>query len=127
MQTISDRIKLIRQTATGQKLTQEEFGKSLGVSRGVVTNWEDAENRLPNGVPESVLKLICSTYHVNLNWLKDGVGEMMLQFTTDDLVEKYMAGESELTKSIMKAFAKLPDEEWHKLRDLIEKIKREGD
>lgn len=123
MQTISERIKLIRKNA---KQTQEEFGETLGVSRGVVTNWEDAENRLPNGIPEMALKHIASTYKINYGWLLDGSGTMDVIQSTDDLVEKYMAGESELVKSIMKAFAKLPDEDWIKLKNMIDQIKKES-
>ena len=43
-----------------------------------------------------------------------------------DLVDKYMAGESPLAISIMKAFVRLPDEEWSKFRDMIDRIKNEG-
>ena len=42
------------------------------------------------------------------------------------MVERVMAGESPLAISIMKAFAKLPDEEWIKFRDMIDRIKKEG-
>jgi hypothetical protein len=41
-------------------------------------------------------------------------------------VEKYLAGESELTKAIMKAFAKLPDEECDKWFEMLKRIKKEG-
>ena len=128
MSTVSERIKQVRTEATGKKLTREAFAEALNVSSGVVVNWEDAENRLQNGIPDRFLRLICKTFHVNYRWLTEGVGEMMedLSQDTDALVEKYMGNESELTKSIMKAFAKLPDEEWIRLRDLIDRIKKEG-
>ena len=126
MESISDRIKEVRLTVTGKKLSQDEFAKALGMSRSALANLADAENRLPNGVPMSAIKLICATYHVNYLWLTEGKGIMMEMMDTDALVDKYMANESEWAKSIMKSFARLPDEEWYKLRNLIEQIKRES-
>lgn len=124
--TISDRIKQVRLNQPGGKLSREAFAKSLGMTPAMVQNIEEAETRLKGGIPESTLKLICATYHVNYLWLKNGEGPMMEELDTDALVEKYMAGESELAKSVMKSFARLPDEEWVRLRDMIEKIKKEG-
>lgn len=124
MSTISERIRQVRLEATGGKLSQDEFAKSLSISRSMVANMEDAENRLSNGIPERILAHICKVYHVNWKWLTEGEGEMLedLSLDANALVEKYMGNESELTKSIMKAFAKLPDEEWVRLRDLINEI-----
>ena len=128
MSTISDRIKIVRTEATTRKMTRKEFAESLGVTSGVVVNWEDAENRLQNGIPEHVLRHICDVYHVNYVWLTTGQGDMMenRQFDSDALVEKHMTNESVLCKTIMKAFAKLPDEEWFRFRDLVDRIKKEG-
>lgn len=126
MNSVSERIKQVRSSVMGKKLTQDEFAEMLGVTRSVVTNWEDAERRLPNGIPERSLRHICKVFHVNFLWLTEGEGPMMETMTTDALVDKYMAGESPIAISIMKAFAKLPDEEWVKLRDLIDRIKKEG-
>jgi len=126
METISDRIRIIREKATGKKITQDEFAQALGISRSRVTNLEDAEKRLPNGIPERMLRHICEIYHVHYLWLTTGEGPMMNQVEPDmeTLIDEAMAGESELSKSIMKAFAKLPDKEWAKLKKLIDQIDR---
>ena len=116
---MNERIKLLRKEL---KLTQAEFGRALGISDAAISKIESGKN-----TPAiNTLKLICATYHVNYLWLTEGEGPMMEVMTTDALVEKYMAGESPVAISIMKAFAKLPDEEWVKLRDIIDKVKREG-
>lgn len=126
MTTISERIKMIRLTATGKKLSREEFAERLGVSSSVVNNWENAEDRLKNGIPEYSLKNICKEFQVHYLWLTTGEGPMMNQVEPDmeTLIDEAMAGESELSKSIMKAFAKLPDNEWAKLKKLIDQIDR---
>ena len=126
MSTISERIKIVRQTASGKKMSRDEFAAALGVTNSVVTNWEDSENRLKNGIPEYQLKHICDIFHVKFLWLSTGEGEMMEKLDPDLLVDKYMPNESEFAKTIMRAFAHMPDEEWIKFRDLIDRIKKEG-
>ena len=104
------------------KLTQVELGQTIGVSGAAIARIEAGAYK----PTEAAIKLICSTYHVNYLWLTKGEGPMMEALDTDALVDKYMAGESEWAKSIMKSFAKLPDEEWYKFRDMLETIKKEG-
>lgn len=103
-------------------LTQVELGKTIGVSGAAIARIEAGAYN----PTEAAIKLICSTYHVNYLWLTQGEGPMMEELDTDALVDKYMAGESEWAKSVMKSFAKLPDAEWIRFRDMIEQIKKEG-
>ena len=117
---MNERIKELRKSLN---LSQKEFASSLGISDAAVSKIESGINN----PAENTIRLICATYHVNYKWLTTGEGVMNEKQDTDALVEKYMAGESEFAKSIMKAFAKLPDEEWIRLRDMIERIKKEGD
>lgn len=116
---MNSRIKELRKCL---KLTQAEFGKSLGISDAAVSKLESGIN----SPSESTIKLICSTYHVNYLWLTKGEGDMMEEEDAEAMIERVMAGQSEFAISIMKAFTKLPDEEWYKLRDVIDKIKKEG-
>lgn len=116
---MEERIKQLRK-ALG--LNQTDFGERIGISASGISKFEAG---LTNPA-ESTIKLICATYNVDYRWLTTGQGEMFLPMDTDALVDKYLAGESELTRTIMKAFANLPDEEWHKLANLIERIKKEG-
>ena len=117
--TIGERIKLVRKNA---KQTQVQLGELLGITGAGVGKIETNVSR----PTDAAIKLICKTFHVNYVWLTEGEGPMMEEMDTDALVDKYMAGESEFARSIMKSFAKLPDEEWYRLRDLIERIKKEG-
>lgn len=119
MDTIGDRIKLLRKEL---HLTQVEFGETIGITGSGVSQVEANASRLT----EAAIKLICATYKVNYEWLVDGLGDMWQGRSLEDLVEQYMAGESPLAISIMKAFVRLPDEEWTRLRDMIDTIKKEG-
>lgn len=116
---MNERIKEVRKVLN---MTQTEFGERIGMTASGISRLESGDT---NPI-ESTIKLICATYNVDYRWLTTGQGEMFLPMDTDALVDKYLAGESELTRTIMKAFARLPDEEWHKLADLIERIKKEG-
>ena len=116
---MNERIKEIRKHFN---LSQKAFAESLGISDAAVSKIESGINN----PAENTIRLICATYNVNYLWIVEGRGDMLIPLDTDKLVDKYMAGESEFAKSIMKAFAKLPDEEWIKFRDLIERIKKEG-
>jgi len=128
MKTISERIKYIRLNSTGKKLTQQEFGESLGVSRGVISNIEDAENRLPNGVPDSIIRLICSTYHVYYLWLTTGQGPIFeddLIARIDRLVEKSVPNADPVYKAQVKAYAALmTEEDWEIFRDIVEQVRK---
>lgn len=119
MTTIGERVRTIRKE---NKLTQVELGKVIGISGSGVSQIETDMSQ----PTEAAIRLICSTYNINYIWLTEGRGDMLMPMGTDELVEKYMQKESEFAKSIMKAFAKLPDEEWERLRDLIERIKKEA-
>ena len=104
---MNERIKEVRKALD---LSQAKFGEAIGVSGPAVAKIESGINN-PS---ESTIKLICATYNVDYRWLTTGQGEM------------YLAGESELTKAIMKAFAKLPDEECDKWFEMLKRIKKEG-
>lgn len=63
---MKDRIKLIRNNA---KLTQEEFGRAIGATRGMVTTYEKGT------VPTLATRmLICEKFNVNESWLETGEG-----------------------------------------------------
>ena len=101
-----ERVKFIRKFF---KLSQEEFGKKLGVTRDVIGNIE--LNRLAK--PEqklSLLKLICSVFSVNEDWLIDGVGEMF-----DETKESYIESLAQqynlddMDRKILQTYIDLPD------------------
>lgn len=119
MNTVGERIRQFRKAL---HITQVELGKTMGITGSGVSQIEANVSR----PTEAAIKLICATYHVNYLWLTEGKGEMLEEEDTDAMVERVMAGESPLAISIMKAFAKLPDEEWIKFRDMIDRIKKEG-
>ena len=75
---ISERVRDFRKNEL--HLSQEEFGKVLGVSRDVIKNIELDLLKRPE-TKEPIIKLICKTYNLNEEWLHSGKGE---KYNEDD-------------------------------------------
>ena len=87
---MNERIKEIREVL---KLSQEEFGKRIGITRAAISNIEKGI-RNPS---EQTIKFICKEYKINQNWLKSGIGEMFSNdqdIFLDDLTELNSLGET---------------------------------
>lgn len=81
---MNERIKEIRKSLN---LSQDEFGRRLGVTRGAITNIE-----LNKTEPKELfLELICKVFDVNEHWLRTGEGEMFRQLTEQQQLMKYTA------------------------------------
>lgn len=55
-----------------KKLTQKKFAESIGISPARLNNYLAGLSK----VPQDIMVAIAHTYHVNLNWLLTGTGEM---------------------------------------------------
>ncbi len=102
---IYERIRELRKNHL--HMNQTEFGERLGVSRSVIKNIE--LNALAR--PEqklSLMKLICSEFDVNEDWLLNGTDPMFVQpdtFSLDDFVKS--RGATDLELEIMKIYFEL--------------------
>lgn len=67
---VNERITQLRKSLG---LSQTDFGKTLGVSRGIIKNI-DEHHTTPK--PEFI-DLICRTHNVNPDWLMTGEGNML--------------------------------------------------
>ena len=75
---VRDRVKELRLSLS---LTQQEFADRLGIKRNTIAKYETGLNN----PTDSVVALICKTWNVNLEWLKEGKGEMYLSSPMDAL------------------------------------------
>lgn len=71
MITINQRIKEVRTTLG---LSQAKFSDSIALSSGYIARIE-LDKRAVN---ERLIKLVCSTFDVNENWLRTGEGNMFV-------------------------------------------------
>ena len=72
---VKTQLRTIRNTL---KLSQQEFGKLLGIPQTTYANYENGKTNIPDDIK---LKLF-SEFSVNLNWLISGEGNMLLSDTT---------------------------------------------
>ena len=121
--TLGERIKSVRKQ---NKLTQTEFAKSLGASRGMIVNVEmDKISNMTAKKP--LLQLICDKYGINPAWLIDGEGEMMQDLSRDQeiirAVSEMFTGDDSFKQDITSMLVKLQNEHWGLLKDMAQRLK----
>ena len=117
---LNERIKAIR-NAVGK--SQTDFAKELSVSRSAICKMESGEN-YPS---EQTIKLICSEFNVNEEWLRTGNGEMFIPVSKSDLIADMMSDvlkcdEDAFKRRLISALARLDDDGWNNLERLIDMI-----
>ena len=120
---LNERIKAIR-NAVGK--SQTDFAKELSVSRSAICKMESGEN-YPS---EQTIKLICSEFNVNEEWLRTGNGEMFIPVSKIDLIADMMSDvlkcdEDAFKRRLISALARLDDDGWNNLERLIDMISGE--
>ena len=99
-------------------LSQDEFGRRLGVTRGAITNIE-----LNKVEPKPLfIDLMCREFHVNEIWLRTGEGEMFLPQDRSDLiaqeVNRFMAEHPDsFRQRFISLLVRLDDKQWETLAD----------
>lgn len=111
-----DRIKAIRNAFD---LSQEEFGKRLGVTKAAISRLESGANR----ITEQMMKSIIREFNVNYIWLFDGTGDMLLdnEFCINDKIDRIMVGESEFHKNLIKMAVDLSVDELKVIEGILDK------
>lgn len=111
--TENERIKMIRK-AVGGGMTMEKFGEKLGVGKTAISKIENGERNVTDQMRQS----ICMAFHVNENWLRDGVGDMFAPEPIDMIgrvAREY--GLDSMDEEILRQYASLPDD----VRDVVKK------
>lgn len=125
---MNERVKELRKALN---LSQDEFGKRLGLTRGAITNIELNKTELK----PLLFDLICREFGVNEEWLRTGEGEMFLPITRDEEIEEFIGrllhDESDsFRKRLISVLAKLTEDEWKilekKARQLVAEDEKGG-
>ena len=114
---MKDRLKLLRKKL---QLNQQEFADKLGINRGTLANYEVGRNE----PIDAVIKLICGKFNVNEDWLRTGEGEMFVQVSREDelqrLIDASLSEESgEFKRRIATAIMRLTPEQLRICTDWI--------
>lgn len=103
-------------------LSQDEFGRRLGVTRGAVTNIE-----LNKVDPKPLfVNLICREFNVNEDWLRTGHGEMFLRRSRNEELAAFfgdvLSGEPDFRHRLIPVLSRLDTEEWVLLEQVADKL-----
>ena len=94
------------------KLSQNEFGKRIGLSRDNVANIEGNRSE----IKDTVVKFICREFNVSETWLRTGRGEMFAPQSRDQQIETFLRGlistpEDTAMKRLIRAISKLSEDD----------------
>lgn len=106
----------IRELRKSLKLTMEQFGEKIGVTKSTISNIENGNRN----ATEHMLKSICREYRVNYFWLIEGTGDMFIgvpETLIDEVVAEYDLDEED--KSIILDYLNLSKENREVLKSFL--------
>lgn len=128
MESINLRIKELRKEL---KMSQEEFGKRLNISKSGVCDIESGRRN----VQESHIVMIKNNIkekNINEDWLRNGKGDMFKKNPLGTLLAEISFGDDEFIKDFIEVYMSLDDCSKKALQEIMHKMSekaksREGD
>ena len=111
--------RLLKLRTQELKMSQEEFGSKLGVTRAAISRYESGARALS----ETIILAICREFHVNYYWLTDGEGEIFTKIpdsAIDDIVDEY--GLDEDDEKMLRKWLVLPADHRKIIKDYLRSI-----
>lgn len=117
---MKDRFKELRKELN---VTQQEFADKLKISRNFVAQIEMG-SKVPS---DRTIDDVCREFNVNEEWLRTGNGDMFVPGIKDKQISAMLAdvmksGEDSFRHRLVSALARLDDDGWDKLEELIDMI-----
>lgn len=109
----------VRQLRQFLNISQEEFGKRIGITKSSVSNFEKGTRNMS----EQTIKSICREFNVSIAWLKEGIGDMFTDLPEtilDQLVEEYHL--DDFDKELIKKYLDLTDSEREVIKKYIKSL-----
>lgn len=101
------------------KLSQEEFGNKIGVTRAAVSRYENGDRK----VSEPILLSICRTFHVNYYWLVNGDGDPFVdtpESVIDEIAEEYEL--DDIDRKMLEKYLSLSQEQRRVIKDYFRSV-----
>lgn len=118
---INERFKELRK-AFG--LSQEELGNKIGLSKSGISNIESGTRN----VTDKHIKLICSEFPINEDWLRTGAGEMKKKTPFDTMEQlKKEFDLDEFSFNLVHEYLKLAPAQREKVRDFFYRVIESGE
>lgn len=112
----------IRQLRNALGLSQEAFGKNIGLSRSEVRNIEYGITQ----IRDLTIPVVCRAYAVNEAWLRTGEGDMFRKLSREEEIGEFMSKiitkEDDFSSRLISVLARLDVEEWEMLEQLARKL-----
>ena len=120
--TQGERVNAVRKA---KKMTMEQFGERLGVTKVAISNIEKNKRNLT----EQMLKSICREFSVNEDWLRTGTGGPDNMFIPEDMrylnvVGKLGNEQNEFKKFCINMLMDLPDKYWDYIYEEFKKFEK---
>ena len=111
---MNERIKELR---AALKMSQEELGKWLGISKSGVSDIEVGRR----SVTEQHI-LMLGMHDVNEHWLRDGTGEMFVKISKDEQIAAFIGDllkdeEDSFKRRLITMLSRLSEKEWEVLAE----------
>ncbi len=115
MLILNERIKVLREELG---LSMEKFGGRIGLTRSAISKIESGSN--PS---DQTIISICREFNVNEEWLRNGNGDMFLDFTEDEFTRAAASLSNDaFVRSLIIEYWKLDDDSKKLFRDFIHKL-----
>ncbi len=120
---MNERIKEIRLSLG---ITQDDFGKKIGLARNSIANYEIGRRTPTNAVITS----ICREFNINEDWLRYGKGTMKKALTKSQEIgafanEVMNLPDEAFKKRFVDALKKLSEKDWENLEEIANKLLKE--
>ena len=109
----------LRQLRKDLGISQEEFGRRIGVSNTAISKLEKNERNLT----EQTAKSICREFRVNYFWLTEGKGDMFTgtpESVVDEIAEDYNL--DDIDKKIIEKYLELSADQRQVLKEYLKSI-----
>lgn len=122
---MNERLKKLRKVLD---LTQQEFADQMGVKRNTVATYETGKSN-PS---DAAVTLICKTFNVNEEWLRDGIGEMFIQQTRDEQIASFIGKiqsveDDSFKKRFISMLSSLDESDWEVLEKMALRLHNKKD
>ena len=113
---MNERLKTIRKSLS---LSQEAFGRKLGVTGAGISKIESGDR----SITEQMVLAVCREFNVREEWLRNGTGEMFLDFTEDEFAKAaaVLSGDA-FVRSLIVEYWKLDEDSKKLFRSFIHKL-----
>lgn len=119
---MKDRLKKLRKTLD---LTQQAFADRIGMKQNTIAQYEMGRT-IPS---DAIIFSICREFNVNENWLRTGEGDMFMEMSRDEQIEKFIGDllhgeEDSFKRRLISGLAALDENGWKVLEDFLDSIQK---